>query len=78
MRFIADVKIFLLPGMRKKFRINHFQNKYKDESGKGIDGYTWHRWTGSMDNFEKQENMWEMIALDAKRIRKCYRYLEKK
>lgn len=39
--------------------------------------FTVYRWTVSMDNFEKQENMWEMIALDAKRIRKCYRYLEK-
>ena len=75
--FHSGCKNFSLTWYEKKFRINHFQNKYKDESGKGIDGYTWHRWTGSMDNFEKQENMWEMIALDAKRIRKCYRYLEK-
>lgn len=75
--FHSGCKNFSLTWYEKKFRINHFQNKYKDESGKGIDGYTWHRWTVSMDNFEKQENMWEMIALDAKRIRKCYRYLEK-
>jgi len=40
--------------------------------------HSWKRWIFTLDSIEQQEAMWEMIALDVRMIRLCYRYLKSK
>jgi len=75
--FNGGYKGFSLTWYEKKYRINHFQEKKLFEHEIKIE-HSWKRWIFTLDSIEQQEAMWEMIALDVRMIRLCYRYLKSK
>lgn len=75
--FHGGCQNFRIGWYERKLRLNHYGQNYKTYEKIPEDSIEWNRWRYIYRNKEHLREIWEMITMDVKIIRRCYGYLEK-
>lgn len=73
--FHGGCQNFRIGWYEKKLRLNHYKPSGKSHESIPEDSIEWNRWTYIYRNKEQLKEMWEMLIMDVKIIRRCHRYL---